>query len=68
MWSELTYSPTDWFRFGIAAQRTHAYETEHDIQRGLLVGFTWKQLDVAGYVFNPDEGDPVVVLAVRLDF
>jgi hypothetical protein len=67
-WSELTFSPVEWFRFGLVAQRTRAYESDRDIQRGLLVGFTYKQLDVAGYVFNPDDGKPIVVIGVRFDF
>jgi len=67
-WSELTYSPTHWFRFGVVAQRTRAYDTDRDIQRGLLVGFTYKRLDFSAYVLNPDESDPVVAIAARLDF
>jgi len=67
-WSELTYAPTDWFRFGIVGQRTRAYQAERDIQRGLLVAFTYKRLDVAGYLFNPDDSKPIVVVAVRIDF
>jgi hypothetical protein len=67
-WSELTYAPTDWFRFGIVGQRTRVYESDRDIQRGLLVAFTYKRLDVAGYVFNPDDSSPIVVIALRIDF
>jgi hypothetical protein len=67
-WSEFTYSPIDSFRFGIVAQRTRAYESNRDIQRGLLVGFTFKDLDLTAYVFNPDDGDPIVAIALRLSF
>lgn len=67
-WSEFTFSPTDWLRFGVVAQRTRAYDSDRDIQRGLLVGFTYKQLDLAAYVFNPDDSEPIIVLAVRFDF
>jgi hypothetical protein len=67
-WSELTYAPTEWFRFGIVGQRTRVYQTERDIQRGLLVAFTYKRLDVAGYVFNPDDSKPIVVVALRIEF
>src|SRR4051812_1430555 len=41
-WSELSISPVDWFRFGLVGQRTRAYQTDVDIQRGLLVGFSYK--------------------------
>lgn len=67
-WSEVTFSPTDWLRFGVVAQRTRAYRSDRDIQRGLLVGLTYKQLDLAAYVFNPDDSEPIIVLAVRFDF
>jgi hypothetical protein len=66
-WSELTYSPLEWLRAGIVIQRTKAYDTDFDIQRGLMVGLTWKQLDFAVYVLNPDD-DPVVVLGVSYEF
>jgi hypothetical protein len=67
-WSELTYSPLEWFRFGIVAQHTRAYESDRDIQRGLLVGFTFDRVDFAAYLLNPDDDDPIVALALRFDF
>ena len=67
-WSELTLAPVDWFRFGLVTQRTRVYETDRDIQRGLLVGFSYKKLDLATYVFNPDESKPTVVVAAGLNF
>jgi hypothetical protein len=67
-WSELTLAPADWFRFGLVVQRTKLYQTDLDIQRGVLVAFTYKKLDVSAYVFNPDESKPVYVLALALTF
>ena len=67
-WSELTLSPVDWFRFGLVTQRTKVYETDRDVQRGLLVGFTFRKVDLATYVFNPDDGDPTVVVAIGFSF
>jgi hypothetical protein len=66
-WTELTYSPLDWFRFGAVIQRTKDYETDFDIQRGLMIGFTIKQLDLMAAVLNPDD-DPIVVLGVAYAF
>jgi hypothetical protein len=68
LWSELTVSPVDWLRAGLVAQRTRAYETELDIQRGFLVGLSYKQLEVAGHVFNPDLSKPTYVISVRVEF
>jgi hypothetical protein len=67
-WSELSLAPVDWFRFGLVVQRTKLYETEFDIQRGFLAGFSYKQLDITGYVFNPDADRPTVVLAASMGF
>lgn len=67
-WSELTLTPVEWFRGGIVTQRTRAYKTDRDIQRGLLVGATYRNLDLTTYVFNPDEDKPTVVIAVSLSW
>ena len=67
-WSELTFAPVESFRFGLVTQRTRVYQTDREIQRGLLAGFSFKQLDVTGYVFNPDDEKPTFVLAVAVTF
>jgi hypothetical protein len=68
MWSELTVSPMPWLRIGLVGQRTRAYESELDIQRGFLVGLTYKQVGVTGYVFNPDKDNPTYVISVGVEF
>jgi len=67
-WSELALAPVDWFRFGLVTQRTRAYASDRDIQRGLLVGFSNKKVDVSAYLFNPDDEEPTFVVAVALNF
>jgi hypothetical protein len=67
-WSELSLSPLEWLRFGLAAQRTKVYQTDLDIQRGFLVGFSYKKLDFTTYVFNLGWTDPTVVLALGVEF
>jgi hypothetical protein len=59
--------PAKHWRIGIAAQRTRVYETDFDIQRGLLLGASFGRLDVTAYVLNPDES-PTVVLAAAAGF
>jgi hypothetical protein len=66
-WSELTLAPAEHWRIGIVAQRTRVYETDFDIQRGLLLGASSGRLDVTAYVLNPDES-PTVVLAAAAGF
>jgi len=67
-WSELTLAPVDWFRFGLVVQRTKVYQTDFDVQRGFLVRFTYKKVDLSAYVFNPDVDKPTLVLAVSMNF
>jgi hypothetical protein len=63
-WSELTLAPVEWLRFGLVTQRTRAYQTDRDIQGGFLVGLSYKKVSFTTYVFNPDEGNPIVVFAL----
>ena len=66
-WSELTLAPVEWLRFGLATQRTRAYQTERDVQRGLLVGFSFKRADITTYLLNPDD-ESTLIVAVALGF
>jgi hypothetical protein len=67
-WNELTYAPTDWFRAGLASQRTRAYQTPLDVQRGLFAGVSYKKVDFTTYVFNFGWTHPTVVLASGFKF
>ena len=67
-WSELTLAPVDWFRFGLVTQRTRVYQSDREIQRGLMAGFSAKRANFTGYVFNPDEDKPRFVFAVDVTF
>ena len=63
-WSEVGYSPFSWLRVGVAGQRTRAYETPLDVQRGLFAGVSYRKLNFTTYIFNLGWTDPTVVLAV----
>ena len=67
-WSELALVPVEWFRAGLVTQRTRVVDTDRDIQRGLFAGATYKSLEAALYVFNPDDGAPTVVGSVGVSF
>lgn len=67
-WTQLTYSPVKWFTAGYVAQRTRAYHTSVDIQRGLLAQFNYKKATFSTQIFNLGETDPVVVFAVGYSF
>jgi hypothetical protein len=63
-WSELSWLPAEWFRTGLAIQRTRAYESSLDVQRGFLVAFSWREVELGAYVFNPGWTTPTWVVAV----
>jgi hypothetical protein len=67
-WSELSWSVNDHFRIGLAGQRTRAWQSDLDIQRGFLAGVTWKEFDLSVYVFNPDRSDPTLVITLGTEF
>ncbi len=67
-WTELTWSPADWFRTGLVGQRTRAYKTELDIQRGVLAGFTAGNWSLTVYLLNPDRDDRMLVVGLGAEF
>ena len=67
-WPQLIYSPLDWLHVGVAAQRTKAYHTSFDTQRGLVFGFSHKKAELTTYVLNPGWSDPTLVFELRLSF
>jgi hypothetical protein len=67
-WSELLYSPADWIWFGIAGQRTRAYQTDLEIQRGLALGFGKENLAITGYVMNIGWDDVFGVISLEYSF
>lgn len=67
-WADLTYSPTDWFWFGISGQRTRLYQTELEIQRGLQVGVGLKHFELNTYVYNIGYDDSFMVITLSANF
>jgi hypothetical protein len=68
LWLELTLSPVDWLRLGPVVQRTRIDESELDIQRGFLVGLSYKRVELTAHVFNPNKNKPTYVMAVSVGF
>jgi hypothetical protein len=67
-WSQLTLSPWEWLQVGMVTQRTLTYQTDRDLQRGLLVGLSYHALSFSTIVFNPDESKPTIVLSCGVSF
>ena len=67
-WAQLGYSATDWLKLGLASQRTRAYQTSLDVQRGVFAGFVWKKWTLNVFVFNPGWETPTVVSSLAFAF
>lgn len=67
-WTDLTYSPLDWLWFGISGQRTRLYETDVEIDRGLILGVTYRNFEIIGYFYNPFTDDAFFMLALSTEF
>jgi len=67
-WTDFTYSPLDWLWFGLSAQRTRLYQTDLEIQRGLLIGGGYKWFGLSAYLFNIGFDDPLFVLSLSFTF
>ena len=67
-WNELTYAPFEWLRAGLVSQRTRAYQTPLEIQRGILVGGSFKNWTLTVYIFNFGWTDPTTVFSVGVEF
>jgi hypothetical protein len=68
IWSTLTASPADWLRLGLVVQRTRAYATSREIQRGFFVGLSAEHVGMTTYVFNPDLHSRTYVMALELNW
>jgi hypothetical protein len=68
-WSELGVTPAKWLRFGVVGQRTRAYRSDRDIQRGPFVQFVAGKATLGLFVFNPDDrANRIGVLSLGLEF
>jgi len=68
LWSELSLRPREWWRAGLVTQRTRVHQTDRDLQRGLLVGFSFRNLEGTVYAFNPGSDDHFTVVSLGLAF
>jgi len=67
-WIDFTYALKNWMWVGLSGQRTRLYQTDLDIQRGLLIGGSYKSLELTGYLYNPGFDDPFVLITLSASF
>lgn len=68
MWTDLTWSPTDWIWVGLSGQRTRLYESDVDIQHGFLLGGGFKNWEFSGYLYNPGNEDLFFLASLSFGF
>jgi hypothetical protein len=66
-WSELSLGLFDRLRIGLVTQHTHVYQSDRQIQRGVLAGLSFQRVDLTGYLFNPDQS-PTFVIALSVNW
>jgi len=67
-WTDFSYAPRDWLWFGISVQVTLMYQSDVEVECGLLVGGSYRRFDIAGYVFNLGSDDTYGILTLALNF
>jgi hypothetical protein len=67
-WSELYWTFGGRFALGLVGSRTNVFDQELTVDRGFLVGVALGKAYVTAYVFNPDQDDPYVTVAVGASF
>jgi hypothetical protein len=67
-WTDFSYSPLDWLWFGVSIQRTKLYDTDLEIQRGLLLGGGYRWFGLSGYLYNIGWDEPygIIILTVSI--
>ena len=67
-WTDLTYSPREWWWIGVSGQRTRLYQTEVEIQHGLVLGVAKGSWEFSGYLYNPELSEPFFLFDVTFSF
>jgi hypothetical protein len=67
-WSDLTYSPTEWLWLGISGQRTRVYQSDLEVQRGLLLGGGYKNWELSTYFYNIGMDESFVIVTISANF
>jgi hypothetical protein len=67
-WSDLSYSIKDWLWAGASVQRSRAYQSDLDVQYGLLIGAGHKQWELNSYLYNLGTPDTFIMVTVSATF
>jgi hypothetical protein len=68
VWTELGFQILKPFSAGVLIQRTKAFKSDFEVQRGLWAAYNFKHFTVQGYVFNPFSSDSYGILSLQYEF
>ncbi len=66
-WTELSLWPVDWWRVGVVFERTRIPETGFELERGFLVGLTYRQVSATVHVLNPGSDAVYTLFTLSLE-
>jgi len=67
-WTDLTFSPADWWWVGLSGQRTKLYDTGVEIQHGLILGAGVNSWEFSLYTYNMEMPKPLFLLSISFGF
>lgn len=65
-WTDFTYTPVNWFWFGLSWQRTQLYQSDRELESGPMLGVGYKWFGLTGYAYSPFSDDPYFVLYLSI--
>lgn len=67
-WADLAYSPKDWYWVGLSVQRTKLFQTNLEVERGILAGMSLGKFEMTAYLYNAFFDDPFVLVSLSANF
>ena len=67
-WTELAWSPSEFLRTGLSANRTRLYQTDLELQRGVFAQYTWRSLTAGVHWFNPAAEEEFLIATLAVSF
>lgn len=67
-WLDFSYSALDWLWLGLSAQRLRIYESDLEIEKGLLLGFGGDSWSVTAYAYSPHLDNRFFMFSIDVQF
>jgi hypothetical protein len=67
-WTDFTFSPADWWWAGLSSQRLKPFQTDTELQHGILVGAGYEYWSINAYGYSLYTDDPFLVVTLSAAF